>query len=134
MIWRKDHITGLIYFEPIGAEDEWFEQQAVCIDEKRHIDLLPGGDTPADESIDQAKFKNVLDQKLGEFAKSLNERESKIFQERLLSEVPLTLQAIADEYGISRERARQIEERIKSKLKTFFKQEGVNVEEHLAPA
>jgi len=118
----------------LGKNDLSLDAPLQGEDEKRHIDLLPGGDTPADESIDQAKFKNVLDQKLGEFAKSLNERESKIFQERLLSEVPLTLQAIADEYGISRERARQIEERIKSKLKTFFKQEGVNVEEHLAPA
>ena len=41
------------------------------------------------------------------------------------------VQAIADEYGISRERARQIEERLKEKLKTFFQKEGVKVEDHL---
>jgi DNA-directed RNA polymerase sigma subunit (sigma70/sigma32) len=49
----------------------------------------------------------------------------------LLAEVPMTLQAIADAYGVTRERARQIEERIKQKLKLFFEQEGVKVEDHI---
>jgi len=99
--------------------------------EKRHLDLIEGGQPPADESLDQAQFKDILEKKLKEFAATLNERENKIFKERLLSEVPLTLQVIGDEYGISRERARQIEERIKEKLKVFFEKEGLKVVEHL---
>ena len=101
-------------------------------DEKRHIDMLPAETPEIEESLDNAAFKDVLEEKLKSFAKTLNERDSKIFQERLLSEMPLTLQAIADQYGISRERARQLEERIKAKLKAFFEKEGLNVEEHLA--
>ncbi len=100
-------------------------------DDKRHIDLLEAETPPIEETLDQAAFKDILEVKLRDFAKSLNEREAKIFRERLLSEVPLTLQAIADQYGISRERARQLEERIKAKLKTFFEKEGVKVEDHL---
>jgi RNA polymerase sigma-32 factor len=58
---------------------------------------------------------------LGEFQKTeLDERELVIFKERLLSENPRTLIEIGDEYGISKERARQIEERIKDKLKAFL--------------
>lgn len=100
-------------------------------DDKRHIDMLQAETQPMEEALDQAAFKDVLEEKLKAFAKTLNEREAKIFRERLLSEVPLTLQAIADQYGISRERARQIEERIKDKLKGFFEKEGVKVEDHL---
>ena len=39
----------------------------------------------------------------------LNKRERRIFEERRLAEDPLTLAQLADEFGISRERARQIE-------------------------
>lgn len=101
-------------------------------EDKRHIDLLESEAAPLDVSLDQAAFQDVLESKLKEFSKELKPREAKIFHERLLSEVPLTLQAIADEYGISRERARQIEERIKDKLKAFFEKEGVQVAEHFS--
>lgn len=83
---------------------------------------------PIDESLDHEKVKDILIEKIEEFSKKLNEREQKILQERLLSEVPLTLQTIADQYGISRERTRQIEERLKTKLKDFFKSAGINEE------
>ena len=39
----------------------------------------------------------------------LNKRERRIFEGRRLAEDPLTLAQLADEFGISRERARQIE-------------------------
>ncbi|MDX1387007.1 MAG: RNA polymerase factor sigma-32 [bacterium] len=97
---------------------------------KRHLDLLEGGEAPLDESLGQAQFQNILEQKLKEFATTLNDRDKKIFRERLIAEVPKTLQALGDEFGISRERARQLEERIKTKLKTFFEAEGLKVEEH----
>ena len=99
--------------------------------ERRHIDFLEAPGVSLDETLDQDKFKTLLDQKLKAFAHTLNAREQKIFQERLVAEVPKTLQSIGDEYGISRERARQIEERIKSKLKNYFEAEGLNVQEHL---
>ena len=99
-------------------------------EDKRHIDLLEADTPPMEETIDRAKFKDVLESKFNEFAKTLNPRETKIFLERLIAEVPLTLQAIADQYGISRERARQIEERIKEKLKSFFEKSNFAVKDH----
>ena len=98
---------------------------------KTAIDLVKSPAQPADEVIGQAHFKDILDEKLEDFSKGLTEREGKIFRERLLAEVPLTLQAIADQYGISRERARQIEEKIKKNLKNYFEQEGLHLEEHI---
>jgi len=39
----------------------------------------------------------------------LNDRERRIFEARRLAEEPITLQALADEFGVSRERVRQID-------------------------
>ena len=44
-----------------------------------------------------------------------------IFQERLVSEKPLTLQELGDKYGVTKERARQIEEQIKGRLRQYVK-------------
>ena len=46
-----------------------------------------------------------------------------IYRERLLNEEPLTLREIGEKYGISRERVRQIEERVKKKLKNYLSKE-----------
>ncbi len=89
-----------------------------------HIDLLRDGSKPVDEALSDHEIKDALLDKLEVFSKTLNTREFKIFQERLVADMPKTLQEIADEYGITRERVRQIEERIKEKLKGYM-QEGV---------
>lgn len=90
-------------------------------------DFIADDDVPIDEKIAKEEVQDLFQKKLGEFAKELKPRELKILHERLLSEVPLTLQEIADEYGISKERARQIEERIIEKLRDFFKATGLDV-------
>src|SRR5215472_15189744 len=51
----------------------------------------------------------------------LNERERRIFEGRRLAEDPLTLADLADEFGISRERARQIEVSAFEKVKNVVK-------------
>lgn len=52
---------------------------------------------------------------------NLNEREQKIIQMRRLREEPLTLEELADEFGVSRERIRQIEVRAFEKLQEEMK-------------
>lgn len=46
----------------------------------------------------------------------LNDREKRIFEARRLSEDPLTLEALSEEFGVSRERIRQIEVRAFEKV------------------
>jgi RNA polymerase sigma-32 factor len=91
-----------------SARGEWLEDQRPSI-----VDVLASNQ-------EMSLFKEYLD----EFKQSLNERELKIFQDRLLAEVPLTLQDIGDRYGVTRERARQIESRIMQKLKQFVREKG----------
>src|ERR1700734_2821521 len=46
---------------------------------------------------------------LGEALKGLNDRERRIFEARRLADDPITLEELAGEFGVSRERVRQIE-------------------------
>ncbi|MFH1831065.1 MAG: RNA polymerase factor sigma-32 [Pseudomonadota bacterium] len=91
-------------------------------------DFLPLDETPVDERIAKHEAHDMLKEKFSEFAGTLTDRDKKIFYERLLAELPRTLQDIADEYGISKERVRQIEARIIENLKRFFKESGIEVE------
>lgn len=91
-------------------------------------DFIADEQEPVDETLAKAEQEDMLKQKLKEFAADLGEREKTIFQERLLAELPVTLQEIADEYGITKERVRQIESRIIEKLKGFFKESDVDIE------
>ncbi|GAB3590726.1 RNA polymerase sigma factor RpoH [Acetobacter peroxydans] len=54
---------------------------------------------------------------------SLNDRERRIFNERRLKDDPATLEDLAHEYGISRERVRQIEVRAFEKVQAAMKKE-----------
>ncbi len=54
---------------------------------------------------------------------ALNERERRIFEARRLTEDPITLEDLAQEFGISRERVRQIEVRAFEKVQDAVKSE-----------
>ena len=51
----------------------------------------------------------------------LNERERRIFEARRLAEDPITLADLAEEFGVSRERVRQIEVRAFEKVQKAVK-------------
>jgi RNA polymerase sigma-32 factor len=58
---------------------------------------------------------------LGEALSVLNERERRIFEARRLADEPITLEELADEFGVSRERVRQIEVRAFEKVQKAVK-------------
>ena len=62
---------------------------------------------------------------------SLNDKEKAILSNRLLSDEPQTLQTIADQFGISRERVRQIESNLLKKLKKHFEKEMPDIQDFL---
>jgi RNA polymerase sigma-32 factor len=53
---------------------------------------------------------------LGQALGVLNDRERRIFEARRLADEPITLEELADEFGVSRERVRQIEVRAFEKI------------------
>jgi len=86
-------------------------------------DLFPAKQDNAEEAVAAAEYRTLMSEKMREFARTLKGKEEVIFRTRLLAEEPVTLQEIGDQYGISRERIRQLESRLKKKLKDFLLRE-----------
>jgi RNA polymerase sigma-32 factor len=84
------------------------------------VDALVDPRETADETLARQELLELLKDKLPEFQKKLNDRELRILSDRLLAEEPKTLQEVADLYGLTRERARQIEAKVVAKLKDFL--------------
>lgn len=82
--------------------------------------LLDENELPIDDRLGNLQGIEILKDNLQNFLKGLKDRDREIFEKRLLSEVPDSLQSIADEYGVSRERIRQIEERLIKNLKVYM--------------
>jgi len=87
------------------------------------IDLLDVEDESVEDQVAQKEIESLLHQKIDRFKKKMTPREIYIFEKRIFSENPATLQEIGDRYGISRERVRQVEKNVIKKLQTYFKQE-----------
>jgi len=85
-----------------------------------HLDQLTDPHELPIETLEREQLLSLLAEKIPEFEKTLNPREQVILRERVLSDDPATLQEIADRYGLTRERARQIEARMLEKLKMLL--------------
>ncbi|MDZ7665764.1 MAG: RNA polymerase factor sigma-32 [Desulfotignum sp.] len=82
--------------------------------------------TESDSSEDQMakkEIEDILHTKVKKFKRTLNDRELEIFEQRIFSDSPLTLQEIGETYSISRERVRQVENNILKKMKAYFKKD-----------
>ncbi len=90
-------------------------------EKRQHMDRLTDHSAPMDETLGDKEQMDRFKTILKEFAATLEGREKLIFEQRLISETPVTLQEIGDKYKVSKERARQIEEQIKARLKDFVK-------------
>jgi RNA polymerase sigma-32 factor len=91
-----------------------------------------GGDTimdmmRSDENVEEIVAEKekgtIIVARVKEFKKTLNEKELYIFEHRILSEEPITLQEIGAHFSVSRERARQIENKVMKKFKERFETE-----------
>jgi RNA polymerase sigma-32 factor len=87
--------------------------------------LLAADGTAADEMLANDEIRRLFAQHLEDFRATLKGRDLEIFEARMLAEDPETLQQVGDRYGISRERARQIEARILEKLKKYVQEGGI---------
>ena len=87
------------------------------------IEFLSTEDESIEEKVAKKEIEELLHNKIEIFKKKMNKRELEIFNLRIFSDDPATLQEIGDRYGISRERVRQIEKSLIKKLREFFKRE-----------
>jgi len=85
--------------------------------------LSAAGDVRPDLRIEDAEFGHILRARLEVFGASLQGRDANIFQRRLLTDEPVTLGELAAEFGVTRERTRQVELQLKLKLRAYLQQE-----------
>ena len=90
-------------------------------------DIIPLKEIPIDQKLSEQEAKAKFKEKLKEFHKTLQGKDRYIFENRLMSEDPNTLQEIGDKYGITRERARQLEGKLIKKLKEFLQKDGTDL-------
>ncbi|HVK61681.1 MAG TPA: RNA polymerase factor sigma-32, partial [Bdellovibrionales bacterium] len=70
-----------------------------------------------DEDLGHREELEVLREHLEKIRPTLNEKETHLLDNRLLSEEPLTLQEIGDEWKVTREAVRQMEARLVAKIR-----------------
>jgi RNA polymerase sigma-32 factor len=97
---------------PVGHDDT---------DGRTAVELLEGkAEERPDVQAEGRELHSWLLQQLGLFQQTLKGSERTLFSERLISEQPLTLQQVGARHGISRERARQIEAKMLTRLRSFL--------------
>jgi RNA polymerase sigma-32 factor len=84
------------------------------------LDFLPSNEATTEEKLANAEYQQRLAAKIREFGETLTGKEKVIFDARLMTDEPATLQEIGEQYKISRERVRQLEARLKKKLKAYL--------------
>ncbi len=90
------------------------------------IEFLSTGAESAEDRVAKKEMDQLLHNKIAEFRDKLTPRELEIFDLRIFSDSPVTLQEIGDRYSISRERVRQVEKNVIKKMREFFKREIVD--------
>jgi RNA polymerase sigma-32 factor len=95
----------------------------------QYRDTLPSPGVGADEKVSDKQRREVLLAKIKSFRHRLSGREAEIFDHRIMAEKPETLQQIGDRHGISRERVRQLEEKIVKDAKAWLEEEIPNFSE-----
>jgi RNA polymerase sigma-32 factor len=82
-----------------------------------HLDMVSDSEPSQEEQLSRHEDRKLLEGVIAETSERLNEKERYILENRLLSEEPQTLAEIGNHYGLSRERARQIESKVLAKLR-----------------
>jgi RNA polymerase sigma-32 factor len=95
------------------------------------VDESPDQESRMAESEELDNRRQLLKDAMG----SLNDREKRIFEARRLTDDPVTLEQLSSEFGVSRERVRQIEVRAFEKVQKAVKKGAKELERpHAEPA
>jgi RNA polymerase sigma-32 factor len=90
---------------------------------RTRMDIIEDGGVTPDADVEQHEFKEILSEKLRVFGATLSGRELEIFTDRLVADEPITLQELGVRWGVSRERARQLEKRMVLRLREYLQRE-----------
>jgi RNA polymerase sigma-32 factor len=105
----------------LGAPDASLDAPIDRDDNGRsRLDLIESIGARPDTIAEDGEFRERLHEVLVAFGNKLKGRDRDLFEQRLMTDQPRTLQELGDSFGISRERTRQIEMRLMARLKTYL--------------
>ena len=87
------------------------------------MELLPAPSESPDELTAGAELQEMVRQRLDRFRTTLAGKDLVIFEQRMVADEPLTLQKLGEQFGVSRERVRQLEARLSGRLREYLKEE-----------
>ncbi len=104
----------------LHARDAIFDPAPDADDERAFTPAayLPSADSDPAKLVETADFNNDASERMTAAVRTLDDRSRHIIESRWLTENKLTLHKLADHYGISAERVRQIEANAIKKLRT----------------
>jgi RNA polymerase sigma-32 factor len=104
----------------LHARDAIFDPAPDADDERSFAPAayLPSADSDPAKLVETADFNDDASQRMAAAIRTLDDRSRHIIESRWLSESKLTLHELADEYGISAERVRQVEANAIKKLRS----------------
>jgi RNA polymerase sigma-32 factor len=82
---------------------------------------LAGSDARETDTVADQDMKRAFREQVERFAVGLDAREQAILRQRILSDEPRTLQEIGEDFGLTRERVRQIEKKLVDNLRDYLK-------------
>ncbi len=85
------------------------------------LELMPSSNATPDQIAEGSEISELLQNELETFRKTLSGKDIEIFDKRVISDEPLTLQELGDHFGVSRERVRQLEARLMGKLREHLR-------------
>lgn len=117
----------------VDAVDQHLRAPALSLDSPAGDDsegrtlaeVVPGspGANPENQAA-ASELGGIVREKLDTFAGTLtNEREQVIWHERMIATDPVPLSQLGERFGVSKERVRQLEARMKKRLKAYLEDE-----------
>lgn len=98
--------------------------------ESNLLSVIPSESDNAEEQVAKKQLHRALTASLAAFEGDLSDKEKMIFHGRILDEDKKTLQELSDALSLSKERVRQIENKLRDKLKAYVsKQLGSEIDE-----
>ena len=86
----------------------------------------------AEQSLADRELRQVFLGRVHDFVVTLDERDRRLVRERILADEPKTLAELGKDFGVSRERVRQLEAKIVSRLREYLKENLVDFEYYTA--
>ena len=105
----------------LSSKDASLDGPAHPGDDRQRVDMVRAETLGPDDALESCEFRDVVSREIAQFGRTLEGRDALIFRERMVCEQPSTLSDIAARFGVSRERVRQIESRIKGQLRDHLR-------------